>query len=246
MSHFLKRCSMAATLAMACAPALADPGYYVVTAYDNEGVRTIDTRYWTVKAPGSDATLWPEIGLGYGVTSRWYTEVFASFIGSWDTAQKLNSVNWQNEVLLTQGQYPFDLALHASWIRTHGYEPGNTLEIGPVLQTEIGRIQINGNVFFERSWSAEGPQEPTQMKYQWQLRYHWMPLLNVGLQGFGELGTWDDWSARDQQSHRAGPALFGTWRMADGHTLQYQAAYLFGSTYGRNGSMFSMRVQYGF
>ena len=224
----------------------ADPGYYVVTAYDNEGVRTIDTRYWTVKSPGSPATLWPEIGLGYGVNSRWYTELFASFIGNWDSAQKLSSVNWQNEVLLTRGQYPFDLAVHASLIRTQGYDAGTTLEYGPVLQTEIGRLQLNGNVFFDRSWSNDGPQEPTQMKYQWQLRYHWRPLLNVGLQGFGELGTWDDWSARVYQSHRAGPALFGTWRMADGHSLIYQAAYLFGHTYGQRGDMFSMRVQYAF
>ena len=246
MSPVLKLLALAALLAMSPARALADPGYYVVTAYDNEGVRTLDTRYWTVKSAGSDATLWPEIGLGYGVTSRWYTEIFASFIGDAGSAQKLSSMNWQNEVLLTRGQYPFDLALHASVIRTYGYSAGKTLEIGPVLQTEVGRTQLNANLFFERSWGGDDPQQPTQMKYQWQVRYHWVPLLNVGLQGFGELGAWDDWSARADQSHRAGPALFGTWRLADGHALQYQAALLFGSTYGQNSRMFSMRVQYGF
>ena len=34
------------------AAAWADPGYYVVTAYDNEGQRTIDFRYWSVHAKG--------------------------------------------------------------------------------------------------------------------------------------------------------------------------------------------------
>jgi len=240
------RLASACLLVVALSDAIADPGYYVVTAYDNEGVATVDTRYWTVKSKGSPATLWPEIGLGYGVSARWYTELFASFIGSRDTAQKLSSWNWQNEVLLTQGQYPFDLAVHASLIRNEGYEPGYALEVGPVLQTEIGKLQINGNLFFEREFPDDGPAEPTQLKYQWQLRYHAHPLLNVGLQGFGELGTWDDWDARHRQSHRAGPALFGTWRMAPGHTLLYQAAILFGSIYGQRGEMFSMRVQYGF
>ena len=42
------------------------------------------------------------------------------------------------------------------------------------------------------------------------------------------------------------PTLRQTWRLAGGHALQYQAALLFGSTYGQNSRMFSMRVQYGF
>lgn len=247
MSRYLKIIVLFMLLApLASLRALADPGYYVVTAYDNEGQRSVDTRYWTVKTPGSPATLWPEIGVGYGVTSRWYTEVLASYIGTLDTAQKISSLNWQNEILLTRGQYPFDLALHASLIRTYGYDAGTTFEYGPVLQTEVGRLQINANVFFDRHWSYESPQEPTEVKYQWQLRYHWRPLLNFGLQGFGELGTFDDVSSRANQSHRAGPAIFGSWRMADGHQLMYQLAYLFGKTYGQRGDMFTMRVQYTF
>src|SRR5687767_5851938 len=43
---------VAAPLALACAAASADPGYYVVTVYDEPGVRTLDFRYWTVKRPG--------------------------------------------------------------------------------------------------------------------------------------------------------------------------------------------------
>lgn len=244
--HFLKPLVATAWLSFTGLTALADPGYYVVTPYDDAGVRTIDVRYWTVRSPGEAATLWPEIGVGYGVNSRWTTEVYASFIGTLDTAQKLSSLNWQNDVLLTQGQYPFDLALHATLIRTQGYGAANVLEVGPVLQTEVGRTQLNGNVFFERTWPGDGPQRPTQLKYQWQLRHHWQPLLDVGLQGFGEPGAWDDWSARAQQSHRAGPAVFGTWRLGDGRALLYQAAYLVGSIYGTRGDMFSMRVRYAF
>ena len=232
-------------LAAASASAAADPGYYVVTAYDNEGQRTIDLRYWTVKTPGEAATLWPEIGFGYGVTSRWHTELFASFIGTWDTAMKLSSWNWQNEVLLTQGQYPFDLAVHATLIRAAESYEGYTLEIGPVLQTDVGRTQLNANLFFERSYRTDEP-SPTRLKYQWQVKHRWRAAFQFGLQGFGELGEWDRWAPRERQSHRAGPAIFGSVPLGGQRSLIYQAAILKGQIYGTNGTMFSARMQLAF
>lgn len=235
---------LAVLLAAACAH--ADPGYYVVTAYDNAGQKTVDLRYWTVKQPGSAAVLWPEIGFGYGVSSRWYTELYASFIGTWDTAMKLDSWNWQNEVLLTQGEWQIDVAVHASLIRGSYAAEGTTLEIGPVLQTDLGRVQLNANVFFERTYGGdEGG--PTKMKYQWQIKHRWRTALQFGLQGFGELGRWDDWAPRERQSHRAGPAVFGSLPLGGtGHTLIYQAAILKGQVYGSNATMFSARAQYAF
>ena len=77
-----KTLTVAGALLLASATAMADPGYYLVTVYENEGQANIDFRYWTVKFAGSAATIWPEIGVGYGVTKRWYTEVYASYIGS--------------------------------------------------------------------------------------------------------------------------------------------------------------------
>jgi hypothetical protein len=99
---------------------------------------------------------------------------------------------------------------------------------------------LNFNLFFERPL---GPAtQPTLMQYQWQLRHHWEPGLHVGAQGFGELGTWNHWAASGQQSHRAGPALFGTWHLSEEQTLKLQAAWLMGSTGARQGHMFTLRA----
>ncbi len=36
-----------------------------------------------------------------------------------------------------------------------------------------------------------------------------MPTFEYGLQGFGEVGKWDDWESSSDQQHKAGPAIFG-------------------------------------
>ena len=234
-----------ALAAAAAAPASADPGYYVVTPYSNEGVRTVDLRYWSVKFDGQPELIWPEVGFGVGVTSRWTTEVFVSWIGSSAMATRASSFNWQNGFLLTQGELPFDLALHAQWVRNMDGTYSDAIEFGPVFQTDVGRTQLNVNLFLDRALGG-GARRATGLKYQWQLRHRAWPGLHVGAQGFGELGPWDDWAASDAQSHRAGPALFGTWRLPDRREVKAQAALLFGSVLASDARMFTMRVAYDF
>ena len=235
---------LAIALALCGTPAVADPGYYVVTVYSDPGVRTVDFRYWDVRQPGEPIITWPELGLGWNVNGRWYTEVLASYIRSSEYGTNLSTLNWQNDFLLTQGQYAFDLALHTLLVKAKSAWGANAFEFGPVFQTEIDRTQLNANLIFERSFGANAT-EPTQLKYQWQVRQRWRPWLHFGAQGFGELGPWDHWSARDAQSHRLGPALFGTVPLGE-QTLSWQAAYLIGSTYAQNGKMFTMRVKFEF
>jgi hypothetical protein len=236
---------MAFGLSATASAALADPDYYVVTPYNNEGVRLLDVRYWTVKPAGGHATRWPEIGLGYGVNSRWTTEIYASYEGASDEATHLETLNWQNDVLLTQGQYPFDLALHATW--THVQDAtGDAIEYGPVFQTEIGRTQLNGNLFLFKQFHTDNA-GPAALRYQWQVKQPWKPVLAFGLQGLGDLGPWDHWAPNSGQSHRAGPAVFGHWRLDDARDIRYDAACLFGTVYhGNSAGMFTMRVWYAF
>lgn len=244
-ANMARKPSIALALALASAGAWADPGYYLVTVYENAGEVSIDYRYWTVKNRGSGEVIWPEIGVGYGVSKRWYTELLASFIGSGTMATRLGSLNWQNDYLLTQGQYDIDLALHTKLVHNYTARSGDALEYGPVLQTEVGRTQLNANLVFERPFNRSVAR-PTQLKYQWQIKYRWKPAFQFGLQGFGELGEWDNWAPRKRQSHRAGPMLAGTLPLGQTQSLKYQAALLGGSIYGSAGTMFSMRLQYVF
>ena len=240
-----QRALCASALLLAALAASADPGYYVVTPYDNLGVRTVDFRYWTFKPQGKPEVIWPELGLGYGFTSRWTSELLLSWIGSSQAATRLSSVNWQNAFLLTQGERPYDLALHAQFISDRIRRDRRAVEFGPVFQTDVGRTQINANLFFERGLGAASA-EPTQAKYQWQLRHRWLSGFHVGLQGFGEIGPWREWLPRARQSHRLGPALFGTWRGSDKQAFHLQAAWLVGDVNARAGHMFTLRAHHDF
>lgn len=231
--------------ALACTATLvrADPGYYLVSVYEDEGRTHIDYRYWTVKLNGSAEVVWPELGIGYGVTKRWYTELLTSYEGASFSNSQPSTVNWQNDYLLTQGQYDVDVALHSNLVMSQEGPDGNALEVGPVFQADVGRTQLNANLIFEKSL-APGNSAAPKLKYQWQAKYRFKPAFHLGLQGFGEVGTWNQWAESGKQSHRWGPVVAGTWDLGSRRAIDYQLAFLKGSIYGQPGEMLSLRVQY--
>ncbi|HEU4843221.1 MAG TPA: hypothetical protein VFT05_03055 [Burkholderiaceae bacterium] len=236
-----KLIALAALLPLLPDLALADTGYYMVTTYDVEGQASVDYKYWNAHYNGMTVAA-PEIGIGYGVTSRWYTELYGSWVKVNGGGAVFSELAWQNDYLLTQGQYPFDLAIHTKLERPRDRSEGYALEIGPVLQTEIGRTQFNANVFFQRDYRTEDG-GPTEMTYQLQVKHRWKSWFQPGLQAFGEVGKWNDWLPLNRQSHRAGPAIFGS-RDIGGKELKYEAAYLIGRNDGRAAKSFTMRLQY--
>ncbi|MGO4376804.1 hypothetical protein [Pseudoduganella sp. RAF53_2] len=224
--------------------ACAETGYYLVNVYDVEGLANVDYKYWNAHYKDRATRAMPEIGLGYGVTSRWYTELSGSWFQIGGEQTRFVALEWQNDFLLTQGQYDWDVALHTTIERPRDRSQGYALEIGPALQTQFWRTQFNLNVFFQREFD-NGEKNDTELVYQWQIKHRWKSWLQPGLQGFGELGKWNDWQPSDKQSHRLGPAVFGYVDAgANGQQIKYEAAYLVGKNSARTAKSFTMRVQY--
>ncbi|MDE2427555.1 MAG: hypothetical protein KGM99_02435 [Burkholderiales bacterium] len=225
--------------------AQAGSGYYLVSVYENAGEKTLDFKSWTSLNNNQSSTTAPEIGFGYMPDTRWYTELYGTWIRHGADHLQANSLTWQNDYLLTQGDYPFDLALHTHLEHYSDTSRGLGFEFGPALQTDVGRVQLNGNVFFERSYRSE-QSSSMQMKYQWQAKYRWKPALAFGLQGFGELGTWNHWLPTARQSHRIGPVMSGDLPIADRQTLRYEIAWFSGKLSGHPAHVLSMRMQLAF
>ena len=236
------------TLTMAPLPAMAGAGYYLVSIYENEGEKTIDFKSWSSFVDNRATTTVPELGISYMPNKTWYTELYASWFRRGAASLANSAWTWQNDFLLTHGQYPVDLALHTSLNKNTDSSRGTDFEFGPAMQTEFGRLQVNTNLFLERTFHTT-PASSMQMKYQWQGKYRFRPEIEVGLQGFGELGDWDNWSSRAQQSHRAGPVLAGQYKISGAgkpQILRYEASYVMGKLNARHASVFSMRLQYAF
>jgi hypothetical protein len=223
----------------------AGTGYYLVTVYDNEGEQAIDYRFWSVKGRSGAAVWSPELGLSWNPTRNWYTNLRAISLRTEASGHVYLGTGWQNDLLLTRGQYPFDLAIHTDITHFRDRANGREVEFGPVLQTEAGRARFNANLFFSRIVGASRP-EPSQLQYQWQARHHFTRASQLGLQGFGELGPWNDWLPREKQSHRAGPVFGGELDTSGGHTWKYEFAWLAGKVRAAPAKTFSMRIQLAF
>jgi hypothetical protein len=163
--------------------------------------------------------------IGHSVNSRWRTELVLEYSSEGGEPGKLEAWEWENVFALTeQGKYWADLGLFAEY--EHGFSAGpDELKIGPMFQKEIGRSVANLNLIFAHEVGS-GASDETELDYTWQVRWLGNPRLEWGVQGIGGLGELSHLGGDD--SHSAGPAIFGVHRLADGNKVSYNAAILAG------------------
>lgn len=228
----VKRSAALAAVALYCIvnarPAAAGPSDYVVTPIVEEGEREIDFKAGTRKLPdGAGESAW-SIGFGYGASSWWFTELYAKWHREPGEPSAFDAWEWENRFQLTEtGRYPVDVGFLLEIERPKDPSEGYEYRWGPLLQTEFGLWQANLNLLVEKHIRAAEP-ENAELGYQWQLKYRWRPSLEAGVQGFGGVGSWDDWASSQEQSHIAGPALFGRIKVGQHHAIKYNAGLLFG------------------
>ena len=226
--------------------AMAGPADYVYTPQVEYGEREIDFKTGTGKVTGEDREHVTSLGFGYGATEYWFTEIYLKRETAGD--EGISIVEFENKFQLTEmGKYPIDIGLiteiEAPLQSGHPYE----FKFGPLFQTDFGKLQLNANVLFERTFGGGHDQEHiTEAGYQWQVKYRWQPALEFGAQGIGEVGKWDHWDDSDAQKHRLGPAVFGKILVGNHQAIKYNAAWLFGVSDGAENSTLRAQVEYEF
>jgi hypothetical protein len=224
--------------------ALAGPDESIATTYADEGLRQIDFKFGSIAQSSQARLSAATFGFGYGLTEHWFSEIYVSYERTGSDGTHVDAYSWQNSFLLTNGQYPMDVGLYTEIEHPQDRSEGYEITFGPLLQTEFGLIKLNAALLFQRNYRADFS-NPIQLHYQWQLKRRWMPGLEFGLQGFGELGQWDHWAPRSEQSHRLGPAIFGKM-LFDGQQLNYNAAILIDASDSRHSTTFRTQVVFGF
>ena len=225
--------------------ALAGPADYVHRPTVDYGEREIELKVGRAKLAGTHAHA-AKLGFGMGLKPWWFSELYVGFQGGTGESTKYEAVEWENIFQLTEtGRHPFEAGVLIEIERPRDHAEGFELKYGPLLQTEIGRVQLNGNAILERHVRAATPGD-TELHYEWQAKYRLRREFEFGLQGFGELGRWDHWNPHDQQSHTLGPAVFGKIPLGGQQSLRYDAAYLLAASPAAPDHTLRFRIEYEF
>lgn len=227
--------------------ALAGPSDYVFTPVVEEGEREIDFKAGTAKLRDGTRVSKYSVGLGLGVNSGWFTEVYAIWHKEPGAQHSFDAWEWENKFQLTEtGKYPVDLGFLFEIERPKDRSEGYEYRWGPLLQTDITpNVQANLNLLFEKHIRATEPTKAV-LGYQWQVKYRWRPSFEFGLQGFGAVGPWNDWEKKSEQPHVAGPAVFGRIGLGGRQAIKYNAGLLFGLTDGAPRNTFRLQAEYEF
>jgi len=228
------------------ATAFAGPADYVYAPTVEYGEREIDFKYGRDSQLAGNGTDVTSFGFGYGATEYWFTEIYLKREHSVNT--DVTITEWENKFQLTEtGRYPVDIGLITEFeAPVNNENEPYEFKFGPLFQSEIGKLQLNGNLLFERKFGGGGGPYSTEFGYQLQAKYRWQSHLEFGLQAFGEMGKWNDWEKQTDQNHRIGPAIFGKLSLGHRQAVKYNAAWLFGSSNAAPGHTFRMQVEYEF
>lgn len=222
---------------------------YVYMPTVEYGEREIDFKYGTRTPPDTERQTVSSLGLGYGATEYWFTEFYLKREVEGNTSD-VTIAEWENKFqLLETGKYPVELGFITEIEAPISASGPWELKVGPLLQTEFGKLQLNGNLLFERQYSSDGSgiQYPTEVLYQWQIKYRLKTEFEFGAQGFGEMGEWDNWvGSKEEVNHSVGPAIFGKLALGNRQAIKYNAAWLLGSGTGAADHTFRMQLEYEF
>jgi len=210
---------------LASSAALAGPADKVYLPTVEKGETEFELRSGYRDYADGDDEYASVFAIGYGVTNNWKTEIAFEYEGETGQGGKMEAVEWENIVVLTeQGKYWLDAGLFLEYEHTFADGP-DELKIGPMFMKEFSRTIANLNLILERK-IGDGASSDIELGYNWQVKWRGDEALEWGLQGFGGAGMVDDLFEGDD--HSAGPAFFGVKRLASGDKIAYDAALLAG------------------
>lgn len=210
----------------------AGPADYVISTIVEEGEREIDFKAGSARLRDGTRVEASSLGLGWGVNAFWFTEIYALWHKPAGQKRGFDAWEWENRFQFTEtGKYPLDLGLLIEIERPKDRSEGYEFRWGPLLQADLGaHWQANLNLLLAKHVRVSNG-GPAELGYQWQLKYRWLPALEVGLQGLGDVGPWKHWAPAAEQPHVAGPALFGRFKLGEHQIMKVNAALLRGLTH---------------
>jgi len=224
----------------------AAPNDYVRMATVEEGEHEIDFKWGNQKNKDGTRQSASSLGLGLGVNSWWFTEVYAKYQALPGESNAFDAWEWENRFqILETGKYPIDLGflleIERPKDRTEGYE----ITYGPLLQKEWGQVQGNLNILIQKHVQNTVAIDQI-MQYQMQLKYRQSAKFEWGAQAFGSVGKPNNWDNTASQIHQFGPAIFGKIRLGQKQAIKWNAGLLHGTTAATPTTVLRVQAEYEF
>ncbi len=107
----MKKITIALSLSiLASSHAIAGSADYVYMPNVEYGEKEVDFKSGTAKQPDGTRTTVNSLGLGYGATEYWFTEIYLKH--EREGGNGLTIAEWENKFQLTEtGKYPVDIGL---------------------------------------------------------------------------------------------------------------------------------------
>jgi len=222
-------------------PAAADPKIY--SPYVDKGELEIEYRGFIVNDNDldKDDASHQKLSLGYGVTRRWFTEVYGAWKREPGSDMAFDAVEWENLIqIFPQGAHWLDLGFRTE-VEIPAHEQQVEFAVGPILEKQIGPTVHTLNLTFEK---AVGPERNPgwTFEYGWGSRWRVSPYFEPGFQAFGEV---EEIGHGGEREYRLGPVVMGALPLGSrAGKLHYEAGWLFGLTDTSSDGTFRFLIEY--
>jgi hypothetical protein len=188
------------------------------------GTRSVDSD------PSKDDAQKQQFSIGYGVTDRWKTEVYAKYEKDPQDALAFDAYEWENIFQFTErGEYWLDIGGSLAFEWTPQTNRADAIEARLLLAKEFEDTTHLLNLKFEKEVGA-GQKAALEGALIWSSRYDYSPLFQPGFEINSDFGEIEHGRFKDQE-HYLGPTAYGKIPLrviGQFDAIKYRVGYLFG------------------
>lgn len=179
--------------------------------------------------PDKDRAQKQKFAVGYGVTDRWFTEIYGEIEREGgaegdEDGFEFTAVEFENRLELTEpGETWVDVGLYFAYEIATKDDGHDKVEGKLLLEKETGVLSHRLNLILERE-VGNGASNDTEGGLAWSTRWRAHEAVEPAVEWFSDFGALGSGTSWDEQKHSVGPALYGKISPHIG----YEVAYLFG------------------
>ncbi len=234
--HGWVRIAVACLCALAvCRPAEADPDDYVQDLDISAGQKEIAVIAGAATATPNGAPALEATAVQYevGITDHILSETYLQFANSTPGSSGGGVDGFTEEGVFRftdPGKHWADFGAMIEVEHPRVWSQGWYLTLSPMLQTDLGALQVNLDPMVTKIVGGPAYGAATQLGFQYQFKYRTSGPLDYGIQGFGYGKSWAAENIVFNRWNNVGPAIFGSIPLRSGRSIDFDAGLLFGTT----------------